>query len=364
MAGLMRSSFPMMRTAMFAPAAAVGIAALARFNSTAAALVFAQHGAVENVIKRENRSVPDPKAGEVSIKMLAAPINPADINYIEGTYGVKPATLPAVAGLEGVGQVTALGAGVTSLKVGDWVVPAGASFGTWATQATVPALKVSKVPSSLPLEQAAVCSVSPCTALRLLSDFGALKKGDVVIQNCGSGNVGRSVVQIAKSLGVKTVSAVLDGPGSADAIEELKSLGGDVVVTESYLAKPEAKRLLSDLPAPVLALNGAGGSSATELARLLGKGGTLVTYGGMSRKPFYIPASTLIFKGITVKGFWLTAWLQEHSAAERQAMLDKVTSLMASGKLATRVETNTFDDFNKALAKARSPFNPKQVLKF
>ena len=60
--------------------------------------------------------------------MLAAPINPSDINQIQGVYPVKP-PLPAVAGNEGVGRVEALGAGVTELAVGDWVTPAASGGG-------------------------------------------------------------------------------------------------------------------------------------------------------------------------------------------------------------------------------------------
>ena len=66
---------------------------------------------------------------QVAFRMLASPINPADINQIEGVYPVMP-PLPAVAGNEGVAEVTQVGSKVTSVRVGDWFIPAQAGFGT------------------------------------------------------------------------------------------------------------------------------------------------------------------------------------------------------------------------------------------
>jgi len=71
----------------------------------------------------------EPGSNQVLVKMLAAPINPADINLIQGTYGVTP-SLPAVGGSEGVGIVEKAGSGVKGLKVGDHVIPTKPSFGT------------------------------------------------------------------------------------------------------------------------------------------------------------------------------------------------------------------------------------------
>jgi NADPH:quinone reductase-like Zn-dependent oxidoreductase len=68
------------------------------------------------------------KDDEVLVKMLFAPINPSDINMIEGTYPVLP-SLPAVAGNEGVGQIVAVGGGVKNVKVNDFVLPSKPGFG-------------------------------------------------------------------------------------------------------------------------------------------------------------------------------------------------------------------------------------------
>lgn len=66
----------------------------------------------------------------VHVRFLAAPINPSDINQIEGSYPLRPSVFPAVAGNEGVAEVLAVGTGVTDMHVGDWVVPARPLLGS------------------------------------------------------------------------------------------------------------------------------------------------------------------------------------------------------------------------------------------
>eukprot|EP00897_Mesotaenium_endlicherianum_P006488 jgi/Mesen1/5868/ME000298S05131 len=115
-------------------------------------------------------------------------------------------------------------------------------------------------------------------AARLL-DSAKLKSGDVVIQNEADTEVGKEVIKLAKERGLKTVNVIADKPGTADLVEKLKQLGGDIVITEAYTNTWFVKRLLSDLPAPTLALNSSSGSLATAVAKLVAPGGTLVTYG-------------------------------------------------------------------------------------
>lgn len=122
------------------------------------------------------------------------------------------------------------------------------------------------------------CFASSSLAPKLL-DAVKLKPGDVVLQNEADGETGRAVIQLAKERGLRTVSVIGDKPGTAAIVEELKQLGSDVVLTEAYTNTWFVKRLLNDLPKPALALNSSTGSQATAVAKLLGEGGTLVTYG-------------------------------------------------------------------------------------
>lgn len=143
----------------------------------------------------------------VQVQFLAAPINPADINQVEGVYPLKPpmtthlysspsssstANPPvAVGGNEGVAQVTKVGSRAsTHFKVGDWVVMGSAGLGTWRSHGNFLAKDLTKVrsvekmseggdSSSLDVVQLATLTVNPCTAYRMLRDFKDLSPGKI-----------------------------------------------------------------------------------------------------------------------------------------------------------------------------------------
>ncbi|XP_049675688.1 enoyl-[acyl-carrier-protein] reductase, mitochondrial isoform X2 [Accipiter gentilis] len=203
-------------------------------------LLYERHGEPAAVVQLKDLEVAELRDSDVHVKMLAAPINPADINMIQGTYAIL-SPLPAVGGNEGVGEVLEVGRRVTALKPGDWVIPAGAGVGTWRTQGVFPEEMLLKVPSDIPVLCAATLSVNPCTAYRMLTDFETLAPGDSVIQNAANSGVGQAVIQIAKASGIKTINVVRDRPDLPKLVERLMALGADHVITEEMLRKPEMK---------------------------------------------------------------------------------------------------------------------------
>ncbi|RMB91892.1 hypothetical protein DUI87_31702 [Hirundo rustica rustica] len=266
-------------------------------------LLYERHGEPAAVVQLKSLEVPKLGDGDVHIKMLAAPINPADINMIQGTYPLL-SPLPAVGGNEGVGEVLEVGRCVTALKPGDWVIPADAGLGTWRTQGVFPEKMLLKVPSDLPLLCAATLSVNPCTAFRVLADFESLAPGDSIIQNAANSGVGQAVIQIARASGIKTINVVRDRPDLPKLVERLMALGADHVVTEEMLRKPEMKDIFKSIPRPRLALNCVGGKSTTEMLRHLQPKGTMVTYGGMAKQPVMVP---VVSTGVLRRWCWAQA---------------------------------------------------------
>jgi NADPH:quinone reductase-like Zn-dependent oxidoreductase len=104
-------------------------------------------------VRVEEIPTPTPAPGEVVIRMLAAPINPADLNVIEGSYGQLP-PLPATIGNEGCGEILALGAGVENLRIGQKVLPL--AFGTWTRELLLPAENAIPLPDDIDIRQAAM----------------------------------------------------------------------------------------------------------------------------------------------------------------------------------------------------------------
>ena len=323
------------------------------------AVVFHTHGAPADVVRLEEIEIPPPQTGEVLIRTIAAPINPADLNFIEGKYPVRP-VLPATPGAEGAGIIKQIGPGVERVKVGDLVL-LPRSYGSWAEAGLAMAKELVVVPRGIDPIQAAMLRINPPTALRMLRDFVDLKEGDFVLQNAGNSGVGRAVIQIAHALGLRTISLVR----RAALIDELKEDGADFVFLDDEEAPPRIALATGGAPLP-LAFNAVGGESALRLANAATHGATIVTYGAMSRQPLRIPNGLLIFKDLRWRGFWITPWGQRATPDELAAMFGELFVLVQCGRLRANVERlYPIDAYAGALADAqRSGLRGKVLFSF
>lgn len=317
-------------------------------------LIFHQTGNPAEVLEVAGFAPRQPAAGEVLVRLLAAPINPADLNTVEGTYGVKP-SLPAVPGVEGCGVVETSAA--EGFQPGDRVIFLRRAS-TWATHTTVPAEVLFKVPADIDPLQAAMLKVNPATAWRLLHGFEALKPGDWIVQNLGNSAVGRCVIQLARDLGIRTVSFVR----RAEAAAALQQLGADHVVTDDDAGLAAAKETLGGATA-ALAFNAVGGDSALRLMKLLREGGTHITYGAMGRKPVSISNSLLIFRDLRIRGLWVTRWVENAPPAEVAAVYQDLAGRVAAGRLVQPVDaTFPLAAFRDALVRLEAPDRAGKVL--
>lgn len=305
------------------------------------------------------------KENDVCVRMMASPINPSDINRIQGVYPVRP-PVPAVGGYEGVGEVHLVGSAVKGLAVGDWVISSPPSSGLWQTYVVKDQSVWHKVDKDTPFEYAATVIVNPLTALRMLEDFVKLNPGDAIVQNGATSIVGQCIIQLARIQRVHSINLIRDRAGADEVKENLKKLGADEVFTESQLLVKNLKGLLTNLPEPVVGFNCVGGNAASSVLKFLRNGGTMVTYGGMSKQPITVSTSSFIFKELSLKGFWLQKWLTSEKAAECRPMIDHLLSLVRAEKLKYEMELVPFDDFSTALDKALGKMGsqPKQVITF
>ncbi|XP_021278044.1 enoyl-[acyl-carrier-protein] reductase, mitochondrial [Herrania umbratica] len=329
------------------------------------AVVYEHHGPPDSVTRLIELSPVEVKENQVCVKMLASPINPSDINRIEGVYPVRP-QVPAVGGYEGVGEVYSVGSAVTGLSAGDLVIPSPPSSGTWQTYVVKDQDMWHKISKDSPIEYAATVTVNPLTALRMLEDFVTLNSGDSIVQNGATSIVGQCVIQLARFRGIHSINIIRDRAGSDEVKERLKALGADEVFTESQLEVKNVKGLLSNIPEPTLGFNCIGGNAASLVLKFLRQGGTMVTYGGMSKKPITVSTSLFIFKDLSLRGFWLQKWLSADKAKECRDMVDYLLCLAQEGKLKYEMELVPFDNFRTALDKALGKLGsqPKQVIKF
>jgi trans-2-enoyl-CoA reductase len=310
------------------------------------AAIYQTHGLPADVLQIVEQPWPEPAPDEVVVRMAAAPINPADLNAIEGKYPIRP-TLPATPGMEGAGTIVEVGSAVRNLTKGALVILPH-SLGTWREACAVLAKKLVVVSGGIEPIQAAMLKVNPVTAWRMLHDFVSLQKGDWVIQNAANSGAGRAVIQIARGLGLKTVNIVR----RAELVEELRAEGGDVVLVDG-------ENLRDDVAAQTqraeirLALNAVGGESAIRMAKTLAPDATIVTYGAMSLQPMSIPNGMLIFKNLRFTGFWVNKWYDGATAQQRAETFAPLFDMAQRGLLHAKVEkTYPLEEAQAAIAHA------------
>ena len=292
--------------------------------------------------------IPDvgaPSEGEVVIALEASPINMSDLLMISGRYGYRP-KLPSVMGTEGVGRVIAVGGGVKHLKQGDrTLVPYPTP--AWAERVKANASQLRPLPGGN-VHQLAMLGINPPTAYLMLTDFVSLPSGSWVIQNSANSSVGRALIPIAKSLGLKTVNVVRRD----DVVAEVKAIGGDVVLIDG----PDLpKRVAAETgKAPIaLAVDGVGDTSTTNLLGCLAEKAVHVFYSTISGKPSIVPATHFIFRDISMRGFWLANWFKDAKPHQITEMYDRLTPLVASGAIsAPIVGTYSFAEIAEAVAVA------------
>jgi NADPH:quinone reductase-like Zn-dependent oxidoreductase len=288
---------------------------------------------------------PPPGADEAVFDVEAFPINPADLLTIEGRYAVRP-PLPATLGAEALGRVTAVGANVSHIAVGDRVINMGRD--NWCQRKCVPAAQLVPVPGDGDPLQLAMLKVNPATALLMLRSYVNLEPGDWVIQNAANSGVGQNLIRFARAEGIRTLNVVRRG----ELVAPLTALGADAVLLDGTDLGDQAKEATGGTGAK-LAIDAVGGTAVTRLADCLADGGTAVNYGLLSGHNCEMTAHQLVFRQLTLTGFWLQPRLLAMAADERAALYADLAGRVVDGQIHVEVEaTYGIDDIKQAVAHA------------
>ncbi len=309
-------------------------------------ILFDKAGAPQEVLYIAEKSIPQPAAGEVLIKVLASPVNPSDISFVNGQYGLHP-SFPSGAGFEGVGVVEAVGEGVR-LPVGSRV--SFNTVGTWSEYALVHQHSAMPVPDAIPDDMAAQLFVNPFTAYAMVEESGVEAGEWMLITACGSA-YGKLVIQLCKKKGIKTIGTVRRD----DLNEELKELGLDEVVNTETEKLPQRVHQITGGRGVKCVLDSVGGHTTEEAMRCVAQGGKMLVFGLLSRQLPKMDIGLMIFKGITIKGFWLSELMRTASPQSRAELAQHVIGWLASGEVELPVEaTYSLDDIAKAVDHAEA----------
>lgn len=301
------------------------------------AVCFHEHGNPAHVLTVEDVPRPVPRRGELLVRMLASPINPSDLLFVEGHYGMQE-SFPAIPGFEGVGIVEAAGGGLPgTLLVGRRVAAISRGGGTWAGHTIIPARQAVPLPGSIPDEQAATFFVNPATALVMTRRVHALQRGEWLLQSAAGSSLGRMVIRLGQRFGFRTLNVVR----RQAQVEELRNLGADEVVVFDA-AGDEPGRLVEQVCAITgggvrCAIDPVGGVVGSTFALCLKPQGCLLVYGTLTEDPLVIAPRTLIGSRARVEGFQLGRWMDRQSLLTKVRLLRQVNRLMRQGVLTTQI---------------------------
>jgi NADPH2:quinone reductase len=271
------------------------------------------------------RPVPRPGAGQVLVRIAAAPVNPSDLAFLSGNYGIRK-RLPVVPGLEGSGEVVAAGGGAYPRRlVGRRVACAAPSDGdgTWAEYMLADASQCIPLRRDTDIEQASMMIVNPFTAWALLGLAKELR-APAVVQTAAASALGRMIQRLAKTRGVAVVNVVR----RAEQVALLEGDGAEHVLDSSL---PDFDRRLAELCKSLratVAFDAVAGELTGRLLSAMPAGGTAFVYGALSMQGSVVDPRSLIFERKSVRGFWLVDWMRRASTLKKFLAAQGVQKLL------------------------------------
>jgi NADPH:quinone reductase-like Zn-dependent oxidoreductase len=280
--------------------------------------------AVASVVVAEQGPQACPEDG-ILVAVRARPINPADLLLLNGRHVFQP-VLPAHVGIEGAGQIVAVGPRSRHVVGTRVAIPWG---GTWRDRMPLPDDGVLVLPHDVDFEQAAMLCVNPFTVMGLLEGVEA---GSTLVVNAATSAVSRLLLAVARRRGLRVVGVVR----REEAIPAVKAAGAEQVVVD---APDLADRIRAVAPGPVvLALDAVAGAASGRLFDALSDGGTLIVYGLLASDKVELPATGLVFRNVHVRGFSRLRAYAAMSPERREAITAELIDLLREGLLEMPVD--------------------------
>lgn len=294
---------------------------------TMRALELRSHAADESALAVVEKPVPVPSAGEVLVRIAATPVNPSDLMFLRGLYGVKK-RLPIVPGFEASGEVVAAGGGLLArYLVGKRVACAAPTTGdgTWAEFMSTPANLCIPLLKQTDIEQAAAMIVNPFTAWALV---GAAVRGRHrgIAQTAAASALGRMV----NSLAARRRIAVVNIVRRPEQVELLQKAGAHHVLNSS---DEDFDARLSEMCRRLdvsIAFDAVAGELTGRVLAAMLKRARVIVYGALSMEGCVIHPGSLIFEDKRVEGFWLSQWIQSQNFFSKLKTSREVQKLLNS----------------------------------
>ncbi|MFU8865199.1 MAG: NAD(P)H-quinone oxidoreductase [Rhodobacterales bacterium] len=277
------------------------------------------------VLKPCTRPVPEPAAGQVVLKLAYAGVNRPDALQRAGMYAPPP-TASDLPGLEGAGEVVALGEGVSGIAVGDQVC-ALLPGGGYAEYVATPAAHCLPVPKGMDMKQAACLPETFFTVWSNVFQRGALKAGERVLIHGGSSGIGTTAIQLAREFGARVFVTV----GSAAKAKACADLGVERAIIYSEEDFVEIMRAEGGAD---LILDMVGGLYIPRNFRALADDGRLVQIAFLQGAKVEVNFSDLMRRRLTMTGSTLRPQSDLAKARIAEALRSEVWPLLDAGRIA------------------------------
>lgn len=290
-------------------------------------IAFKAVGEPSEVLYETETDVPVAAAGDALVRIVARPIQPADLAFIRGRYRITP-VFPQPAGLEALGVILAAPE-ASGLYPGQRV--ALRSPGTWAEFAAVPVERLIPVPDGIADDDACQMALNPITAWGLLSVAKAAA-GEALAITAATSTVAGILADLARMRGIFTIGIVRSAAGSAGSMCRT-----DAVVQTS--AESLASAILDKAQGrPVTALiDSVGGPLVPQIMAALAPGANMVAYGVMDMSPALVTNASLIYGNLVWTGFGIDRGLAGINADAKSEMMDSLWSALRAGQMALPV---------------------------
>ena len=316
-------------------------------------IIFEKIGKPLDVLQLVDSEIPKPKAHEVLIRVKARNINPSDIMFVQGMYGITP-QLPSSAGFEA--------AGVVEQGDASGHIPAGtrvmfSAIGTWREYVCVPMQAVIPIPEPMPYEIACQAFVNPLTAYGMIEKSG-LQAGEWLLITAGASAFGKFAIQLAKKKGIKVAATVRHD----EQIELLKDLGADLVVNseKEKIQKVIPEKTDGGVHIIFDAVSGVLGAKALSCLRQNGK---MMAFGALSIENMPVNSGLLIFKGLTIEGFWLSTWIESLDQDSRKKAFGEVFGFLMAENSKIDIEAKyPLESFREAIEAYEKPGRNGKIL--
>lgn len=274
-------------------------------------------------LRTEQLPVPHLEGNQVLIKIAASPINPSDLSFLDGNYGIRK-PLPVVPGLEASGTVVAVGSGMMGrYLLNKRVACLAGADGVWADYVVTKSSLALPLNDDVELEQGAMSIVNPLTAVALVS---IAKEGGykAVVQTAAASALGQMIVRLARTEGISVINIVR----REEQAELLRAQGATIILNSVEKGFDEQLAAVCDEQEAHLALDAVAGRLSLRVLKAMPDDGKIIVYGGLSQEAVQSDPGDLIFRNKRVEGFWLTHWLRKKNIFQSLSLWRRAQKLL------------------------------------